>query len=153
MKRANEMKKGFTITELMLGVIAFSVMSTAVGSVLVSTWQNWVHNRESIAMQRDATLTMHVMAREIRRTPRSSGSYYIDDGNMLTCANTNGIHIFSRVGNNLELQKSSGESLTLAQNNCTSFDTFFSNGAVVVEFDLNTGTDLSHNRMMIYPRN
>ena len=153
MKKGRDARVGFTVMELLMAVIAFAIMSTAVGSILVSTWINWVQNRTSISMQRDAGLATYLMAREIRRTPLSFGAYYINDGNPLTCVNTNGTYVFSLNGADLEMQVDGGPAFTLVNGTCTYFNTSISSGAVVVEFDLDTGSDSSRNVMTIYPRN
>lgn len=67
----NRIKKscgGFTIIELLIAVSAFSVMMLLVGSMIVYGWQGWVRNNEIVSMQRNATIAMMMISKEIRNT-------------------------------------------------------------------------------------
>lgn len=151
MKLTKKRNDGFTVFELMVSIIAFSIMVAAVGSILVATWQGWANNRRSILMQRDATITMHLIAREIRRTPLLTGGFSITVGDPLTCVNTNGTYIFTRSGGDLQMS-ANGTIITLAEN-CTGFDSSITNGGVRVDLDLDIGSDSSQNTIMVYSRN
>ena len=66
--RVNESKKGFTIVEVILSMLAFGIMALTVGTVMLSSWSNWRDFREAIAMQRDAMIAMKIIATEIRNS-------------------------------------------------------------------------------------
>jgi Tfp pilus assembly protein PilW len=57
---------GFTVIELMAGMLGMAVIAMAVGSMLVYGWMGWRRNMESIAMQRNATVAMQVLEKRIR---------------------------------------------------------------------------------------
>jgi Tfp pilus assembly protein PilW len=57
---------GFTIMELMVGILAMAIIALAVGSMLVYGWNGWRRNMESIEMQRNAMVAMHVLEQRIR---------------------------------------------------------------------------------------
>ena len=57
---------GFTIIELMVGMLGMAMISLAVGSMLVYGWMGWRRNMESIAMQRNAMVAMHMLEQRIR---------------------------------------------------------------------------------------
>ncbi len=63
-----ENKQGFTLPELLMAIIAFSILSLSVGLMLVQGWRNWYASNELVAMQRDATLAQTVIRREVRRS-------------------------------------------------------------------------------------
>lgn len=73
MKIKNQ-SSGFTIVELMVSMLAFSVMVLVVGSMLFYGWLGWRRNTESVNMQRDALIAMNTIAREIRNSTISEVS-------------------------------------------------------------------------------
>jgi hypothetical protein len=137
------------MVELLLGMLAASIMALAVGSILYYAWVSWVQSNAAVEMQRDASLSMRIIAKEVRRTPVSG----ITDGTSLTCVNTGGSFTFLSNGNNLDMQFGGGQSVTLARNVLAYFNATVSNRAVVVELNLSTGSDTSENRMTIFTRN
>lgn len=75
-------KEGFTLVELLVAMLAFSIMILAVGLMLVYGWLGWRQTTHSVNMQRDAVLAMEQIAREIRTsniadiTHDSAGIYF-----------------------------------------------------------------------------
>lgn len=67
MKRKNRCA-GFTLVELMMSMLAMAVLLLATGSILVYGWLGWRRNMESVSMQRDATIAMKMIARDIRNS-------------------------------------------------------------------------------------
>ena len=61
-------KQGFTIVELLVAMVAFSIMILAVGLMLIYGWLGWRKNTHSVNMQRDAVLAMEQIAREVRNS-------------------------------------------------------------------------------------
>ncbi|RLA59006.1 MAG: hypothetical protein DRR04_09615 [Gammaproteobacteria bacterium] len=144
---------GFTIVELMVGMVAFSIMVLAVGSMLVFGWLGWRDTKESVGMQRDAVITMNMIAREIRN---SNIDQISGDGN--------GIYFEASpaVGRNSDVaflasDIAFGSGVVLNSWNTPVFDTSSIAGAtgVVVRFSLATsrGTDANNYQMTVYPRN
>lgn len=68
MNRINKSRGGFTIMELLMATLAFSVMMLVVGSMLVYGWRGWKRNTEHVGMQRNATIAMMMISKEIRNT-------------------------------------------------------------------------------------
>lgn len=66
MDRIKKSRLGFTLVELMVAALAFSVLALAVGSMLVFGWRGWKRNNDLVSMQRDATLTITAISKEIR---------------------------------------------------------------------------------------
>lgn len=64
--KARKQSKGFTVVELMVGMLAMSVMVLVVGSMLFYGWLGWRRSMESVGMQRDALIAMETIAKEIR---------------------------------------------------------------------------------------
>ena len=73
--KIKKQRSGFTVMELMVGMIAFSVMVLVVGSMLVFGWLGWRRSAESVAMQRDAVIAMNMIAKEIRMSNLGEISY------------------------------------------------------------------------------
>ena len=146
----NKSSSGFTIFEVLVAMLATSILILIVGLMLYVGWLGWRRNSESVNMQRDASLAMRIMAREIRRTPIDE----ITIGNSLICANTNGTYSFTMSGDDLNLQKDSDPQWALIRDCVSSFSTSKTNAAgVVVTLNLDTGSDDSNNKMIIYSRN
>lgn len=143
--------RGFTIIELLVGMLAVGMLSLIIGSMLIFAWKSWHMNNNSVELQRDTSLAMRVIAREIRRTPIEK----ITVGSALTCINTNGTYTFSQSGGDLNLQVGSDPAWPLVRDYVSSFNTTKTNalGVVSVTLNLSTGSDDSQNRMIIYSRN
>ena len=87
MKR-KERCTGFTLVELMMAMLAMSVMLVATGSMLVFGWLGWRRNVESLNMQRDAVIAMKTIANEIRGSALSdisgdSAGIYFDGSSVM----------------------------------------------------------------------
>lgn len=59
-------KKGFTLPELMFSMLALAILTMTAGVVLVHGWRGWRANNEAVEMQRDISLALRVISREIR---------------------------------------------------------------------------------------
>lgn len=142
---------GFGLAEMMVAMLATSIMALMVGSMLVYGWGGWKRNNDSVAMQRDASLAMRVLAKEIRRTP--IGGVTIA-ANTLTCTSTNGTHVFYESNGSLMLEANSAAAWPLVRNAVVSFgaQTNVAN-SVRITLNLNTGSDVSTNSMIIFSRN
>ena len=95
MDRIKKSRLGFTLIELMVATLAFAILVLAVGSMLVYGWLGWKRNSEWVRMQRDASLTILMISKEIRnatydKITEGSGISFIDSG-----------IVFSESGNNI----------------------------------------------------
>ena len=61
-------EQGFTLIELMIAVVIFSVISLAAFSVLSTSQQTAVMNDQTVQLQRNVRLAMDLIARDIRMT-------------------------------------------------------------------------------------
>lgn len=153
--RARNKTGGFSIIELMLGVIAMAVLVLAIGSMLVFGWRGWRHGNEIVNMQRDASLALRVIAKEIRMSNFSA----ITDGNPLICPTASGTATFTWSGGNLDISGSSP--MRLVQGWTTYFNSEKMEDAsggvtsqwVRIALNLNTGVDQINNTLDVYPRN
>ncbi len=144
---------GFTVVELMVSMIAFSILVLAVGSMLVFGWLGWRDSRESVNMQRDAVIAMNQIAREIRNSNvdqisgNGSGIYF--DASPAVGRNSDVAFLAS------DIAFSGG--VVLDSWTPPVFDTASIAGAtgVVVRFSLasSRGTDVNDYEMTVYPRN
>jgi len=66
MKYKNKKNKGFTLVELMAGVIMSAILAITIGMMLYFSYSNWRTNSEAIELQRDATIAMEMISRAIR---------------------------------------------------------------------------------------
>lgn len=72
MNRTKKSSGGFTIIEMMIATVAFAVMILIVGSMLIYGWRGWVRNNDRVDMQRNASLAMRIIAREVRNSTYDS---------------------------------------------------------------------------------
>jgi prepilin-type N-terminal cleavage/methylation domain-containing protein len=164
-ERRNE---GFSLVELMLATIAFGILAVSVGTLLYFGWLGWRINKESVAMQRDASLAMRMMAKEIRNSmideiDTSSGIRFnaITDPPVRPAAIT-----FAENGENLERNGSwaviNGWLVPGSFNATPQMDTYtiaggrvITNWAVRIEFDLQStgGKETSSHAVVVKTRN
>ena len=144
-------KGGFGVMELLVAMLATSLLVLAVGSMMVFAWKGWVQSAASVEMQRDVSLAMRTIATEIRRTPMAN----ITDGASLVCNNSAGTITVSRSGRDLNLRVGATASVLLVRDIATAFSTKKNNanGSVTVSLNLATGSDVSAIQMIVYSRN
>lgn len=145
-------KSGFTLVELMVVALAFAVLALATGSMLVFGWQGWKKMSDSVEMQRDASLAMYVMAREVRKSAVAD----ITVGNgLLGCVNPDGESVgFTVSGGSLDMAVNGSFSMSLIRKNAVSIKSSITNGvAVVLTLSLDTGADIADVESIIYVRN
>ena len=145
-------KSGFTIMELLVAMMATAILALIVGLMLVYGWQGWHQNTASVEMQRDATLAMQVIAKEIRRTPMAG----ITPGTNLVCRIASETVTISKNGGDLLMTRDTGTPMTLVRGVVTYFNTSTNAiGSVQVDLNLDTGIDKSSIRTnnVIYSRN
>ena len=150
-------KSGFTLVELMVTAVAFSILALATGSMLVFGWQGWTRINASVDMQRDASLAMHVMAREVRKCSRTNNMVNVTSGNdVLGCVRPDGTAIdFTVSGGNLDMAVDGTFSMHLIRRRAVSLTTTkdTANRSVQLTLNLATGNDTSQIISTIYVRN
>jgi prepilin-type N-terminal cleavage/methylation domain-containing protein len=61
-------KSGFTLIEVMVGMLAAAVLALTFSAMLIASYRSWENNRDSVKMQNDATLALALIGREIRKS-------------------------------------------------------------------------------------
>lgn len=133
--------EGFTIIELMFGMVGMAIIAVAVGSMLVYAWMGWCRNVESVAMQQNAKVAMRIIEQGIRNADLSQISWNADSINFTKADDVD----FSTL-------EFTADSLV----NVDSFDVKTNAvGGFDVTFSLSTvsGSDENEYQMTIYPRN
>lgn len=135
-------RSGFSVVEMMAAMLALAILVLTVGLVLISAWTGWTRGKASVQMQRDATVAMRLIAKEVRQTPIEN----ITTGTSLVC----GTNSFTKVGSNLVYKE-----IDLVDGVVTSFRTRkdVSEGTVQVSLNLDTGSDQSSIIATFYSRN
>jgi len=151
MKHNHTSCSGFTLVELMMAMLATAILALTVGSLLVFAWKGWRINNESVNMQRDVSLAMKIMAREIRKASIEN----ITDGNQLTCINATNTVSFTVSDDDLNIQVNSDTAWPIVRDCVDSFSTTAdtSTGSVVIRLELATGSDDSEIIATTYSRN
>ena len=76
-------KQGFTIVELMVGMLVSAMLALVVGTTLVFTYKAWVANNISVKSQNDYTISLELIGKAVRESRlsdiRISGKSYADD--------------------------------------------------------------------------
>ena len=65
MKRP-EHNAGFTMVELLVALVASSILAITAGITLVYAYSGWRRNNAAVELQRDATLAMYRLSRAVR---------------------------------------------------------------------------------------
>ena len=63
-------RAGFTLIELMMAMLAGAIMALVVGSILVFGYQGWADNNRKVELQRDASLAMEAVGRQLRQAKK-----------------------------------------------------------------------------------
>lgn len=138
-------KQGFSLIELMVAMVAFSVLTLVVGTLIVYSWMGWRDHTESVNMQRDAMIAMRIMAKEIRSSNISEVSGNEDSIDFTAIS----VRTTSRVFAKSEIASSSGVVLD------SWTEPVIGSNYVTVAFSLRNsrGADRNDYLMSIYPRN
>jgi prepilin-type N-terminal cleavage/methylation domain-containing protein len=158
MKKIDPSKQGFTLIEVMMAAVAFALLVVAVGSMLVFGYMGWRRNNDLVNMQRDASLTMMMISKEIRNASPDE----IADGTGGISFAGSGIS-FTESGNNI-VHSGSGMATVNGWLVPNSFITtkreFFgsltgseTNHWVEVDFTLATTTETESYSIKVSPRN
>ena len=84
---------GFTVVELMIGILSASILALAVGIILANAYRGWVRGLAVADMERDASVAIHTLDLAVR------GATNVVGGVTLTVYDTNGIsRVFSTTG-------------------------------------------------------
>jgi prepilin-type N-terminal cleavage/methylation domain-containing protein len=131
--------QGFTVIELLMGMLASSILALTVGLVIYYGWQGWLRNVESVSMQRDAMIAMRVIEKKIRNAADGSISWSV--GTLKVSNNT--VYVSSQINPNSDVVVQSFNISTNAE------------GGVEIGFGLQTAssTDSESFKTVIYPRN
>lgn len=141
---------GFSIVELMVAMLATSILALAVGSMLVFGWISWKRNNDSVNMQRDASLAFSMMAKEIRMSNISD----VTVGSSLECSNDHGTIGFVRNGGHLDMLVDGVFRMRLVRDRVAFFNTAKTTGGLVsITLNVDAGTDLNDNTLEIATRN
>jgi len=132
---------GFTIVELLAGMVAASVLAIAVGSVLFYAYRGWTVSSESVDMQRDGTIAMLTLSKRIRAAVPSGVSV---SGSDLSIARGGTTAVFRVTGADLLFDPNaavSGDEVVLVDGRLSAFlPTPFSEG-VRIQMQLTTGDE------------
>lgn len=143
-------KFGFSMTELMVAMSATAVLALIVGSMLVAGWRSWTNSNSYVAMQRDASLAVRVIAREIR----SSTNLTIGTS-QITCQNAFNTVRFVQSGSDLNMEVDGSLQMQLIDGVLVSFSPELdaSDGSVDLILNMAAGDDSSIISETVYPRN
>jgi Tfp pilus assembly protein PilE len=133
--------EGFTIIELMLGVVGLAIIALTVGALLVYAWMGWRRNVESVAMQQNAKVAMRIIEQGIRNANLSQVTW-----------NASSIN-FTKAD---DLDFATAEFTADSMVTITSFNVASNAaGGINVSFSLSTASETDENtyQMTIYPRN
>jgi len=96
-----EHKTGFTLVELMVSMLATSIVALTAGTMLFYGYVGWTNNRLAIEVQRDGTLVLDMISRTIRAAAETDITMETDGFRVAT---TDGEVAFLSSGNRLTYQ-------------------------------------------------
>jgi len=156
MGKIKKSRLGFTIIELMMTTLVFAVLVLAVGSMLIYGWQGWKRTSEWVRMQRDASLAILMISKEIRNATydtitEGSGISFVDSG-----------FTFSESGKNIIRNDgvtvvggwlTPGTFVTRKLEVVNASTAYQTNQWIEVEFTLHTTTETEPYSIKVSPRN
>ncbi len=153
--------RGFTVVEMLVSMLAFSILVLSIGLMLVYSWRGWRYSNESITMQRDASLAFKVITREIRGSSITNMTFSADQIGFTAAgvrASTGAESIYRTEGGDLVHQGSSGD-FVLLDGTASRFQSIpsISNGLacveVTLEYQTESGEDSGMQKFTVYTRN
>jgi prepilin-type N-terminal cleavage/methylation domain-containing protein len=66
-------KDGFTIVELLIGIIAASILALMAGTMLMNAYKGWVRSLALADMERDAAVAIHTLDLAVRGATNAVG--------------------------------------------------------------------------------
>ena len=140
MKRRNS--AGFTLVELIAGMLGMAIIALAVGLMLVYGWMGWRRTAESIQMQRNSMVALRILERRIRNASMADIAGFGTGTTQLTFSDEPDFF-----------------STTFSEGSYVQIDAFSATtnslGGVELTFSLSTTTETADNTYSItlYPRN
>lgn len=144
-------KKGFTLVEMIVAVMIFSIFILAVGAIMTSSWKFWNSGWEQVRLQRDASYTFARVEKIIRNgsTPTvlggGSGLQVVKDGT------PSWTKTFQKVGNVLRLVEGENSEDIISGVQSISFST--STDTVTIRLILQDGNSRTDFRTTVLLRN
>ena len=147
--------RGFSLVELMVAALAFSILVLLTGSMLIFGWRGWKQANENVNMQQDASLAMTMISKEIRNA--TSGEITVAAG-VISFGGSGAS--FTESGNDLVLDD--GMKVIRGCLDTGTFKTRKDQGTdaegktnqwVQVDFDLTTTTQTESYSIKVSPRN
>ena len=112
---------GFSVVEVMVGIMAASILSITIGLMLFYSYQGWRRMQEAAEMQRDASLAMSTMASAIRGG-WTNADVWSPSTSELKISNTNRpVFRFKKNGNSLVYTINNGAGMVMATNSVSVF--------------------------------
>ncbi len=120
-----DQKRGLTIVELLVAMVAASILALAVGAIMYYSYRGWASVQSVGNMERDGSLAMQAVAKEVRGAASS---------NVAAVASR-----FAKVGDKLRYTRA-GNSMDLVQQGVQSFTNIVSANKVTVVLNLSEPT-------------
>lgn len=89
-----QVKTGFTIVELLIGIIAAAILALTAGTMLMNGYRGWVRSLALADMERDAAVAIHTVDLAVRAATNAVGGSTLT----LTLASNGVTRVFSTTG-------------------------------------------------------
>lgn len=157
---------GFTLVELLIGMIAASILAFTAGTMLMTAYRGWVRSLALADMERDASVAIHTLDLAVR----GADAVLLAEPNALRVRGTDGaVRSFSAQWSGTPSRGSlvyyrdlaAGDPMILVENRLVSFGSTFTSGVVRVSMSLSgidrnnqdTGVTMGVTNMGIRMRN
>jgi prepilin-type N-terminal cleavage/methylation domain-containing protein len=159
-------QSGFTIVELLIGMIAAAVLALTAGTMLVTSYRGWIRSLALADMERDAAVAIHTLDLAVR----GADDVVLTGANTLRVRLANGtVRSFSAQWSGVPSRGSlvyyrdlaAGAPMILVENRLVGFASSFTSGVVRVTMTLEgidrnnqaTGVTMGVTNMSIHTRN
>lgn len=146
-------KSGFSIIELMVAMLAVAIMSAAVGLILSQGWKVWYDTNETVEMERDLSLAVKVISREIRCSIIDDITTSADRIDFAVGGTRTQAEYIAKVGNDIVHDGPDG-SFTLVRGTAKRMDAVKNANVVVVSLEQETAEGFTEDVIFkVYARN
>ena len=143
MRSDNKFEWGFTITELLVAMIASALLALTVGAMLVVGTQSWRRNHAAVELQRDAAVAGDMLRRAVRMSTKN-GITLSAGGSRLDIFTPGGTNAFYASGSDLVYDPNTGttgDEITVVNARLAAFSATVTNTGVSVLMQLSSGDE------------
>ncbi len=145
MQESTKRRGGYSLVELLAGMLAASVLTLTIGTMLYHAYDAWDENHDAVNLHRDARNAMDLMTRAIRVGAVTNVVTAVDDNLVIQDVARSRTVRFWRANSQLQYDPDisvSGDQMVLVESpDATRFDISSTATAITIRLDLERGEE------------